>query len=139
MHIHQPINVCSALLDEQCNNNHFICIFAFTLTPFILKMTERWKLRQKNQSLRALSWTLSTCSSSTRAFTSPECASILAASLTLTRREVCVCVCDKLFLHPQPLSKHQCVSASLLPFLPLHAHSPSCFHPSLILLFIHLK
>lgn len=35
MHIHQPINVSSARLDEQWGNNHLICIARSHDAPFL--------------------------------------------------------------------------------------------------------
>ncbi len=40
MHIHQPINVSSARLDEQWGNNHLICIACSHGSPFKDKIRE---------------------------------------------------------------------------------------------------
>ena len=40
MHIHQPINVSSARLDEQWGNNHLICIACSHDSPFKDKIRE---------------------------------------------------------------------------------------------------
>lgn len=88
--------------------------------------------QKTNQPLHAVSWARSTCSSPTNARASPVCVSILAASLTLTRSEVCV---TNSFCTPQPGSRDDCSSPRLLPFLLLHARSPSCFHLSHLVIY----
>lgn len=52
MHIHQPINVSSARLDEQWGNNHLICIACSHDSPFKDKIRERKSTGEKLEKRR---------------------------------------------------------------------------------------
>ena len=114
MHIHQPINVCSSLLDEQCNNNRFICIFAFTLA--LLQIIKRRHSVENSKEKQVTLHRAVSCRSflpaAHLAHGSIFAAYLLNVSTAQVRLEMCVTHTLSHYLHLQPLFKNPCISLS---------------------------